>query len=223
MIVTTDKSYRNRGHSIPFKEDDPLGGDDPYSASKAAQELVALSFRTSSFEKAGVALATARAGNVIGGGDWALDRLIPDCIRAFAEQKPASIRRPDWVRPWQHVLEPLSGYLLLAEKLYCEPKICSQSYNFAPLLTEAISVKTVAEELAKTWGESASLQVSQNVEGPHEAQVLQLDAALARTELQWQPRWNLRKALKETVDWYKKFYTKQTPAQKLCMDQIEEL
>ncbi|HET9129299.1 MAG TPA: CDP-glucose 4,6-dehydratase, partial [Terriglobia bacterium] len=222
VVVTTDKVYLNRDPDKTFGEDDPLGGDDPYSASKAAQEMVAHSFRTSFFEKNGVGLATARAGNVIGGGDWAPDRLIPDCMRAFDQRKPATIRRPHSTRPWQHVLESLSGYLLLAEKLYEAPQTCSPAYNFAPPPTEALPVRDVAEVLAECWGKSAELRISENLEGPHEAPFLKLDASLAEKELQWRPRWPLKKTLQMTVDWYRIFYSKELSAQKLCLAQIDD-
>ncbi|MBF0369423.1 MAG: CDP-glucose 4,6-dehydratase [Magnetococcales bacterium] len=207
VLITTDKVYENREWVHPYREVDRLGGRDPYSASKAAAELVAASYRQSFFdEKQGsqVRLATARAGNVIGGGDWARDRLVPDCLRAFAKGEPVALRFPGAVRPWQHVLEPLSGYLQLARQLV-EPEggAWAKAWNFGPDVGGDAPVGEVAESLARLWGEDARVSLDPATENPHEAHLLRLDHTLARQALGWQPRWSLHQALTQTVAWQK--------------------
>lgn len=202
VVVTSDKCYENRELQRGYRESDPLGGVDPYSSSKAAQELVAGAYRRSY----GMRVATARAGNVIGGNDWAAFRLVPDCVRAFAAGQPVEIRHPEAVRPWQHVLEPLAGYLLLAERLHeGEPGI-SPAYNFGP---SDVGIRTVGElvsSLAEAWGEGAAWSTEpDHHHGPPETNRLLLNAALARQELGWQPRLALRAAVEWTVEWYKAF------------------
>ena len=207
VLITTDKVYENREWLYPYREVDPLGGHDPYSASKAAAEIVAASYRASFFTgKAGhlARVATARAGNVIGGGDWAMDRLVPDCLRAFDVGEPVRLRYPKAVRPWQHVLEPLAGYLLLAEHLCgLEGGYFARAWNFGPDASGDAAVGDVAEAIARLSGGDAQVEFEQSTKNPHEAGLLRLDNTLARTELSWQPRWSLQQALTRTVDWHK--------------------
>jgi CDP-glucose 4,6-dehydratase len=207
VSVTTDKCYANREWLWPYRESDTLGGHDPYSSSKACAELVTQSYRDSFFPAAthaahGVALATARAGNVIGGGDWAVDRLVPDVLQAFAAGRPVAIRNPRAVRPWQHVLEPLAGYLLLAEHLHGEGPAWAEAWNFGPDEADARPVQWLVERLAALWGEKAAWQADP-AQHPHEAGLLRLDCSKARTRLGWRPRLDLDTALQWTVEWYR--------------------
>ncbi len=205
VIVTTDKVYENREWVHPYRETDRLGGHDPYSASKAAAELVTASYRASFFASATAPrVVTARAGNVIGGGDWAENRLVPDCLHAFAHGLPVRLRYPGAVRPWQHVLEPLSGYLTLAEHLLQAPAIRHHAWNFGPNHDDEIDVGTVARTLAELWGAGAEVELDETVHPP-EASRLSLDNALARHELDWKPRWPLRRALHATLEWYQQW------------------
>lgn len=202
VVVTTDKCYRNREWDWGYREDEPLGGDDPYSASKAATEILAHAWRTSFFSARGVGLATVRAGNVIGGGDWALDRLVPDAIRAFAAGQPLILRKPQATRPWQHVLEPLSGYLRVAEGLYRGEAI-AEAWNFGPDEAGVRAVGEVAASMARLWGGSATVRHEIDPAAPHEAGLLSLTSAKARARLGWRPQWPIDEALAQTVDWYK--------------------
>ena len=207
--VTTDKCYENREWIWGYRETEAMGGYDPYSSSKGCAELVTAAYRNSYFHpdkhhKHGVAIASARAGNVIGGGDWADDRLIPDIMRAISENKPVHIRNPNAIRPWQHVLEPLSGYLVLAQKLYEEGETYAESWNFGPNDEDAKPVQWIAENLTTAWGEGASW-VLDAAEHPHEAHYLKLDCSKAKTRLDWHPRWHLEEALKRIVDWQKQY------------------
>jgi CDP-glucose 4,6-dehydratase len=206
VVVTSDKCYENREWWWPYREDEALGGHDPYSSSKGAAELVTSAWRRSFFQPTDptVGIASARAGNVIGGGDWSEDRLVPDCMRSFAEAVPVVIRRPDAVRPWQHVLEPLTGYLLLAELLTADPREFGEAWNLGPPADEARSVSWVVDRLAARWGDGASW-VGDDREQPHEAGLLQVDAAKARARLGWRPRLGLEDGLRWTVDWYRRF------------------
>jgi CDP-glucose 4,6-dehydratase len=205
--VTSDKCYENRERQQGYREDEPLGGFDPYSSSKGCAELVTAAYRNSYFspEKNAasrfVAVASARAGNVIGGGDWAEDRLIPDFLRAMDEGRPVVIRSPHAVRPWQHVLEPLGGYLLLARKLLEQGQPFAEAWNFGPDDDDARPVQWIVEQLTERCGEGASWQLDSQVQ-PHEAQFLRLDCSKARERLNWQPRWNLSVALDAIVDWH---------------------
>jgi CDP-glucose 4,6-dehydratase len=205
IVVTTDKVYENRESHHAYRESDPLGGRDPYSASKAATELVTASYRASFFQAAGAAaVASARAGNVIGGGDWAADRLVPDCLRAFAKEQPVRLRFPHSVRPWQHVLEPLSGYLLLAERLVGpDGARFARSWNFGPSPNEEATVGEIAEMAARFWGKGAEIIVAGSTADPKEAALLKLDSTNARQELKWRPRWSVERALRETIDWHR--------------------
>lgn len=206
VAVTTDKVYENREWVWPYREHDALGGHDPYSSSKAMAELATASYRRSFFPPSdlarhGTAIATARAGNVIGGGDWAEDRLVPDLVRGFERDRPVVIRHPDAVRPWQHVLEPLSGYLVLAERLQAGDADACDAWNFGPDDGDALPVGDLADRLASRWGEGARWLHEPGV-GPHEAHVLRLDIAKARHVLRWLPRWTIATAVDRTADWY---------------------
>ena len=203
--VTTDKCYQNNGDGRAYREGDPLGGHDPYAASKACSEIVTASYRSAFLAAAGVAVASARAGNVIGGGDWAADRLVPDVLRASDAGRPVPIRNPEATRPWQHVLDPLSGYLLLAERLLQSPRdarleALAGAWNFGPGSEDARPVSWLLDHLTAQLPGSAWQQAAGT--HPHEAPQLQLDSAKARTELGWQPRWRLGQALDHTVEWH---------------------
>jgi CDP-glucose 4,6-dehydratase len=203
--ITSDKCYENREWVWGYRENEAMGGYDPYSSSKGCAELVASAYRSSFFNPQDyvhhrVALASARAGNVIGGGDWADDRLIPDIMRAIVQGKPVSIRNPHAIRPWQHVLEPLSGYLQLAQKLYQDGVVYAEGWNFGPNEVDAKPVQWIVDRLTEAWGEGASW-VLDDGNHPHEAHYLKLDCSKARSRLNWQPRWHLEEALKAIVDW----------------------
>jgi CDP-glucose 4,6-dehydratase len=202
VVVTSDKCYLNREWPWGYREDEPLGGEDPYSASKAATELVAHCWRSSFLHKSGVALATVRAGNVIGGGDWAEDRLVPDAVRAFLTGQPLTLRNPSATRPWQHVLEPLSGYLRVAEGL-AEGESVDEAWNFGPDESSVRSVGEVATSMACVWGSGATVRLDDDQSAPHEAGFLSLTSAKARHRLGWRPQWTVDDALKRTISWYK--------------------
>lgn len=202
VIVTSDKCYDNRERQRGYREDEALGGADPYSSSKACAELVSAAYRRSFFSSPESAhIATARAGNVIGGGDWAENRLIPDLLRAFSRGASAQLRRPESVRPWQHVLEPLAGYMILAESL-CNSKKSATAWNFGPGEDDCLPVHAVAKLLAEHWAPDAACEHQQQ-NFPHEATLLRLDASLARELLGWHPRWPLDQALKATAEWHR--------------------
>lgn len=201
--VTTDKCYENREWLWGYRESDPLGGYDPYSNSKGCAELISASYRSSFFNTTAgqtTAIATVRAGNVIGGGDWTKDRLIPDIIAAFEAGKPAQIRYPCAIRPWQHVLEPLRGYLTLAELLYNEGSDYAQGWNFGPNDEDAKPVNWIVKKMAELWGQGASWRID-DADHPHEANYLKLDITKARSRLNWQPALNLEEALELVIDW----------------------
>ena len=203
VIVTTDKVYRNFERLGPYKEQDVLGGHDPYSASKAASELIIDSYRKSYMTAQGINVASARAGNVIGGGDWATDRLIPDAIRAWCDKRSLDLRNPDSIRPWQHVLEPLGAYIILAQQLAVNPEL-AYAYNFGPDFAEAASVRQVIELAQRTWGEHSTVHWGQSESLLHEAGILRLDTSKAQNELGIRPVWNIYQAVEKTVEWYKK-------------------
>ena len=217
--VTTDKCYENREWVWGYREDEAMGGFDPYSSSKACAELVTSAYRRSFLAQAGIALASARAGNVIGGGDWAEDRLVPDILRAFEASLPVTIRNPGSIRPWQHVLEPLSGYMLLAERLWGDPKRFAGAWNFGPRDDDARPVSWMVDRLASRWGNGASWRLDERPQ-PHEAAYLKLDISKARAALGWIPRWSLESALDRIVDWHQA-YLRGEDLRKACLQQIE--
>lgn len=202
--ITTDKCYENKEWLWGYREDEAMGGFDPYSSSKGCSELVTAAYRQSFFQNAGVGLASARAGNVIGGGDWSSDRLIPDILKAFENNEPVIIRNPNSIRPWQHVLEPLSGYLMLAQALYENPSDYAEGWNFGSNDDDAKTVQFIVECLAAVWGDNAHwiLDAKNN---PHEAHYLKLDSSKAKAHLAWQSAWRLQDALEKTVQWHQNF------------------
>jgi CDP-glucose 4,6-dehydratase len=225
VIVTTDKCYENREWCWGYREHEPLGGYDPYSSSKACAELVTAAYRASFFNPAeharhGVAVASARAGNVIGGGDWAEDRLVPDCLRAMLAGTPVVVRNPAAIRPWQHVLDPLSGYLLLAERLYAEGPAYAEGWNFGPHEDDAQPVSWLVEYLARQWGKPVQVDMA-GAAGPHEAHYLKLDCSKAHTRLGWRPRWRLGTALEKTLEWTR-VYARGEDVAAACRRQIAE-
>lgn len=200
--VTTDKCYENREWPWGYRENEPMGGHDPYSSSKGCAELASSAWRRSFLAEDGIALATARAGNVIGGGDWAEDRLVPDILRALQRGAAVQVRNPHAIRPWQHVLEPLSGYLLLAQRLHADGQGDAEAWNFGPRDDDARPVRWIVERLCGDWGDGATW-MQQPGEHPHEAGWLKLDISKARQRLDWVPRWTLETALARTVDWHR--------------------
>jgi CDP-glucose 4,6-dehydratase len=216
--VTTDKCYENREWAWGYRENEPIGGFDPYSSSKGCSELVTAAYR-SSYLHGSVALATARAGNVIGGGDWATDRLMPDCISALLAGEPARIRNPDAIRPWQHVLEPLCGYLTLAQRLYESGSEYAEGWNFGPADDDARPVEWIVKRLCTLWGSEARYEIDGG-DHPHEAHYLKLDCSKARMRLGWQPRWNLEKTLQSIVEWVH-VYRSAGDLRRCCLGQIE--
>jgi len=219
VMVTTDKVYRDMQSPEPYREDDPLGGDDPYGASKAACEMVVSSYRRSFLSARGVAVASARAGNVIGGGDWSEDRLIPDAVRAWQAGQTLEVRRPQAVRPWQHVLEPLAGYLTLAQRLWERPALAG-GYNFGPGPNDAVAVRDVIELARAAYGEG-EVHYGTGGEGPHEAAWLALDAAKAEDILGVTPRLTLVQAIQRTMAWYRA-HAKGENARRLCDSDISD-
>ena len=218
--VTTDKCYENREWAWGYREDEPLGGHDPYSNSKGCAELVSSAYRRSFFQQGGPALATARAGNVIGGGDWATDRLVPDILRAFEKGEPVVIRNPQSTRPWQHVLEPLSGYLVLAQCLWGDAAAFAGAWNLGPRDEDARPVQWIVERLAQLWGGEATWHLDGG-EHPHEAHFLKLDISKARARLGWQPRWHLPEALEHIVTWHRAWHAG-ADVRALCLRQIDQ-
>ncbi len=218
VVVTSDKCYDNREWPWGYREPEPMGGRDPYSASKGCAELVTAAMRQS-FCETGPWIASARAGNVFGGGDWAQDRLVPDLVQAFLRGQPAAVRRPAAVRPWQHVLEPLAGYLLLAERLVVQGAAYAQAFNFGPTAQSERPVLHVAQLLQQVWP-GAQLDVAAVQDGPHEAGLLRLDASLARARLGWRPRLGLGEALAWTAQWYRQFAGDRHGMREVTLDQI---
>ena len=217
--ITTDKCYENDERSEGYKEDDPMGGHDPYSSSKGCAELVASAYRRSFLQEQSIGLASVRAGNVIGGGDWADDRLIPDILRSFEKSEPVVIRNPKATRPWQHVLEPLSGYLILAEKLYKNQKEYAEGWNFGPNEKDVKPVDWILDKMISKWPNS-SWELDQN-SNPHEADFLKLDIAKAESKLGWQPVWGLSHTLEKIIDWHRAWLDKED-MQAICLSEIEE-
>lgn len=226
ILVTSDKCYENNATGTPFNEDSPMGGFDPYSSSKGAMELMVASYRRSYFpadkyQDHGTAIATARAGNVIGGGDWAADRLIPDAIQAFQKSRPVTIRNPLATRPWQHVLDPLSGYLLLAQKLIEHGPDFAEGWNFGPSASDQQSVGWIMDHMTQLWGEGARWQTVTG-QHPHEALQLTLDCSKALERLSWQSCWNIEQGLQKTIEWYKTYQDRAANLYDLTCDQIRQ-
>jgi CDP-glucose 4,6-dehydratase len=221
VVVTSDKVYRNENLPAAYRETDELGGHDPYSSSKACVELAVASWRLSFFtsQPQPVGVATARAGNVLGGGDWAPDRLVPDLIRAFRSSVPAQIRHPNAVRAWIHVLEPLIGYLVLAERLWDEPNLFAEAWNFGPDENQARCVEEVVRQATELWKEGASWRPAETP-NPHESMVLRLNASKARDRLDWRSRLDFDETLAWTMDWYRRWHAGSDPTA-LCRAQIE--
>ena len=217
VVVTTDKVYQNRDWSYPYREDDALGGHDPYSASKAAAEMVVASYRASFLAANGVALASARAGNVIGGGDWAQDRLIPDAFRAWSVGRLLEIRRPAAIRPWQHVIEPLAAYLVLAEQLWQDPAKAG-AYNFGPQTAELTTAGELVQMAQAVFG-CGEYMLAPQAQGPHEAASLTLEIAKARDVLGVRPYWSVAQAVQRSMAWYRNF-SEGAEARSLCLADI---
>lgn len=223
--VTSDKCYENKEWVWGYREDEPMGGYDPYSNSKGCAELVTAAYRSSFFNKAsyaqhGVALASARAGNVIGGGDWAADRLIPDFIRAITAGERVRIRNPHAIRPWQHVLEPLGGYLVLAERLHANGPECAEGWNFGPDEADARNVEWIVQRMVEAWGEGAGWD-KDDAPQPHEANYLKLDCSKAHARLAWHPGWSLETTLNRIIEWHKA-HLRQQDMKAVCLQQIVE-
>ncbi len=221
VVITTDKCYENIEQDYAYVETDPLGGYDPYSSSKACVEHVASAYYRSFFKNKNIGLSTARAGNVIGGGDWSADRLIPDAAKAWSKNEKLMIRYPNATRPWQHVLEPLSGYLLLAEALWEEPAKFSRAWNFGPHQSSIITVQETVNLAASQWGEDAKWETLPD-KHTHEAGLLQLNSDKARTFLGWKPRTKYKKVISDTILWYKEYYDRKSEMKAVTLGQIDE-
>lgn len=224
VMITTDKCYENKEQIWGYRETDPMGGYDPYSSSKGAAEIAISSWRQSfmnpcEYARHGKSIASVRAGNVIGGGDWALDRIIPDCIRALESGRPIDIRSPKSIRPWQHVLEPLSGYMLLAKKMWdCPTEFC-EGWNFGPNVQSVSTVWEIAQKVTECYGKGSLRDLSDS-NAIHEAKLLMLDISKARFRLGWQPVMDINQTVRMTTDWYKKYHS--TDTYSLCISQIKE-
>lgn len=200
--VTTDKCYENPQGSAPHSEGDVLGGYDPYSNSKSCSELITSAYKNSFFQNENIGIASARAGNVIGGGDWSKDRLVPDLLRAFEVGEVAMIRNPEYIRPWQHVLEPLSGYLMLAQKLFEAGRGWSEPWNFGPNTVDSKAVGWIAGRMSEIWGGMAQWEHQSSLDNMHESESLMLDISKSKRLLQWEPKWGLDLALNKTIEWH---------------------
>jgi CDP-glucose 4,6-dehydratase len=220
LVVTTDKCYQNKEWFWGYRETDPLGGHDPYSASKAATELVVESYRKSFFSNAEVLVATARAGNVIGGGDWSEDRILPDAYRAYAKSEPLHVRSPLATRPWQHVLESLNGYLMLAEKLMDGHVVYADAFNFGPAEADNISVASMLNRIKPHWPQLS--WETKSSDSLYESKFLYLDSSKARRLLNWSPVWELDAGLRATAEWYQAFHRNSKDAREITEKQIEE-
>lgn len=225
VMITTDKCYENKEQIWGYRENEPMGGYDPYSSSKGAAEIAISSWRRSFFNpkdfgiKHHVSIASVRAGNVIGGGDWALDRIIPDCIKALEAGKDIDIRSPKAIRPWQHVLEPLSGYMSLAQKMWDEPTKYCEGWNFGPLPESISTVWEVASKVIDNYGGGKLNDVSDS-NAPHEAKLLMLDISKVKFRLEWEPRMDISKCVRLTVDWYRRYKTENV--YNICIEQINK-
>lgn len=221
VTITTDKCYENKEWIYGYRENDPMGGYDPYSSSKACVELLTNSYRSSFFNELGIGVATARAGNVIGGGDWAEDRIIPDFVRSVSEGKTLFIRNPSAIRPWQHVLEPLSGYLWLGSLLLQGKKEYSNAWNFGPSDSDIISVENILQLAINIWG-MGQYEID-NSNKPHEANLLKLDISKAKCELKWSSVYNVESAISKTIQWYKNYYNNnEVTMEEFSINQIRE-
>jgi CDP-glucose 4,6-dehydratase len=222
VVVTSDKCYENRESDRGFREEDAMGGADPYSSSKGAAELVTAAYRRSFFAGTSTAaIASARAGNVVGGGDWAEDRLVPDIVRGISSSRQILIRRPDSVRPWQHVLEPVRGYLLLAQRLFQQGHEYAEAWNFGPREQDAVTVVELASRIISHWGKG-ELKIKPDPGDPHEARLLRLDCEKASRRLGWSPVLTLQQTLAWTIDWYRRFYDDPVSAKSFTRKQVEE-
>ncbi len=221
LNVTSDKCYENKERKAGYREDEAMGGYDPYSNSKGCAELVTSAYRRSFFEKEEIHLASGRAGNVIGGGDWAQDRLVPDIIRSVLQNETLQIRNPRATRPWQHVLEPVGGYLKLTQKLFELGAQFAQGYNFGPAQDDHCDVEKIILKMNRHWNDKIKYKIFQSDLNPHEAGYLSLDCAKAQADLKWQPRWNVDIALEKTVQWVER-RTAQDSIQEVCLQQIKE-
>jgi len=219
LNITTDKCYENDGRAQGYKESDPMGGYDPYSSSKGCAELVASSYRRSFLQDKGIGVASVRAGNVIGGGDWADDRLIPDILRSFEKNESVAIRNPKATRPWQHVLEPLSGYLILAQKLYKDQNKYAEGWNFGPNERDVKPVDWILDQMTSRWPNS-SWHLDKNYNS-HESGFLKLDISKAQSKLGWRPTWRLSNTLEKITDWHRAWLD-QEDMQAVCLAEIEE-
>jgi CDP-glucose 4,6-dehydratase len=224
VCITSDKCYENREWPYAYRETDHLGGHDPYSSSKAAAEIVIASYRNSFFNTTtgtpSCSVASARAGNIIGGGDWAKDRIVPDCVKALSEKKRITIRNPAAIRPWQFVLEPLYGYLLLASSMKQDPSVFADAWNFGPLYTSTIDVQGLTERIIQEWGSGTWRGVSRTENTPHEANCLMLDIAKSVARLGWKPVYSINEAIQETIDWYKHYYSGEMDMYGFSLNQI---
>ncbi len=224
VVVTTDKCYQNQEWEWGYRETDHLGGSDPYSSSKACAELVTSAFRKSFFKSEkttenGIGIATARAGNVIGGGDWSPDRLIPDCLRAVEKGASIQLRNPTAIRPWQHVLEPIRAYLILAEQLVEDPKDCSEAFNFGPFDNDVVSVQDIVKKISFRLPQALRFEIDRQ-QNPHESKLLKLDSSKAASKLGWRPLLDIDRAVELTLDWYSGHYAGKSPRD-LTESQIE--
>jgi CDP-glucose 4,6-dehydratase len=225
--VTSDKCYENKEWIWGYRENDPMGGYDPYSSSKGCSELITTAYRRSFFKNSensvdSLALASARAGNVIGGGDWAEDRIVPDCIRFLTTKRPIKIRNPNAIRPWQFVLEPLSGYLWLGALLFNVGKSYASSWNFGPIENQAITVKELVQQLINVWGEGSCILEQNAHKQPHEANYLKLDCSKAYRILKWHSIYDIHETIADTVNWYQSFYNNDESVSELCLKQIKK-
>jgi len=221
VVITTDKCYENREWEWGYRENEPMGGHDPYSNSKGCAELVVSAYQRSFFHTPDTAaVASARAGNVIGGGDWAEDRLIPDILRAFEKQQSVIIRNPLSTRPWQHVLEPLSGYLVLAQRLWQDGKTFAEGWNFGPKDDDCQPVQWILDKMVHFWGDGAHYEIDKS-EQPHEANFLKLDCSKAAMRLKWHPKWRLEQTLEQIVHWHRA-WLQGDDMQVKCLQEIEK-
>jgi CDP-glucose 4,6-dehydratase len=220
IIITTDKCYENKEWERGYKEEDRLGGRDPYSSSKACAELVASAYRSSFFKDDNVKIATTRAGNVIGGGDWSEQRIIPDCVKALSQKLPVKLRHPNSIRPWQHVLESLSGYLLLGSVINTKAEF-ADAWNFGPGSQKSYTVKELVKAFVKYWGAGDESVIEAEDNSFHESNILKLDCSKAKKLLNWESVWDFEKTAEETGSWYKSFYKDKTDIYKLSVSQIK--